>query len=77
MDKAQVITKDEDKVLDAELHTDLLNQSERDKIVKAGNYLEAVYDGITDPGVGGKGNTIRKKFMESYLKKKDRKVIII
>lgn len=36
LSKAQVITKDEDKVLDAELHTDLLNQSERDKIAEAG-----------------------------------------
>ena len=70
MDKAQVITKDEDKVLDAELHTDLLNQSERDKIVKAGNYLEAVYDGITDPGVGGKGNTIKEKVYGKLFKEK-------
>ncbi|CAK7057957.1 M48 family metalloprotease [Fusobacterium varium] len=70
MDKTQVITKDEDKVLDAELHTDLLNQSERDKIVKAGNYLEAVYDGITDPGVGGKGNTIKEKVYGKLFKEK-------
>ena len=70
MDKTQVITKDEDKVLDAELYTDLLNQSERDKIVKAGNYLEAVYDGITDPGVGGKGNTIKEKVYGKLFKEK-------
>ena len=70
LSKAQVITKDEDKVLDAELHTDLLNQSERDKIVKAGEYLEAVYDGITDPGVGGKGNTIKEKVYGKLFKEK-------
>ena len=47
-----------------------MNQSERDKIVKAGNYLEAVYDGITDPGVGGKGNTIKEKVYGKLFKEK-------
>ena len=73
LDKAQVITKDEDKVLDAELHTDLLNQSERDKIVKAGDYLESIYKGITDPGVGGKENTIKEKVYGKLFKEKGQK----
>ena len=47
-----------------------MNQSERDKIVKAGEYLEAVYDGITDPGVGGKGNTIKEKVYGKLFKEK-------
>ncbi len=69
LEKAQVITKDEDKVLDAELHTDLLNQSERDKIAEAGDYLESIYKGITDSGVGGKINTIKEQIYGDMLKK--------
>ena len=69
LSKAQVITKDEDKVLDAELHTDLLNQSERDKIAEAGDYLESIYKGITDSGVGGKINTIKEQIYGDMLKK--------
>ncbi|WP_363149962.1 hemagglutinin repeat-containing protein [uncultured Fusobacterium sp.] len=69
LDKAQVVTKDEDKVLDAELHTDLLNQSERDKIAEAGEYLESIYKGITDSGVGGKINTIKEQIYGDMLKK--------
>ncbi|WP_462350556.1 hypothetical protein [Fusobacterium varium] len=49
----------------------------RDTIVEAGEYLEVVYDGIADSGVGGKGNTIKEKFIENYSKKKGRQVIII
>ena len=41
--------------------TDLLNKAERDKIAEAGDYLEAIYEGITDSGVGGKNNTIKEK----------------
>lgn len=40
------------------------------KIVKAGDYLEAVYDGITDPGVGGKVNTIKEKVYGKFFKEK-------
>ena len=69
LSKAQEITKDEDKVLDAELHTDLLNQSERDKIAEAGDYLESIYKGITDSGVGGKINTIKEQIYGDMLKK--------
>ena len=47
-----------------------MNQSERDKIVKAGDYLETVYDGITDPGVGGKGNTIKEIVYGKLFKEK-------
>ena len=48
----------------------------RDTIVESGEYLEAVYDGIADSGVGGKGNTIKEKFIENYSKKKGKAVAI-
>ncbi|MDU1912491.1 hypothetical protein [Fusobacterium sp.] len=48
----------------------------RDTIIEAGEYLEAVYDGIADSGVGGKGNTIKEKFIENYSKKKGKAVTI-
>ena len=35
-----------------------MNKAERDKIAEAGDYLEAIYEGITDSEVGGKNNTI-------------------
>ncbi|UYI77762.1 MAG: hemagglutinin repeat-containing protein [Fusobacterium varium] len=69
INKAQEITKDEDRVLDVDLHTDLLNKAERDKIAEAGDYLEAIYEGITDSGVGGTGNTIKEKIYGNILKK--------
>ena len=69
INKAQEITKDEDRVLDVDLHTDLLNKAERDKIAEAGDYLEAIYEGITDSGVGGKNNTIKEKIYGNILKK--------
>ena len=55
--------------MDVDLHTDLLNKAERDKIAEAGDYLEAIYEGITDSGVGGKNNTIKEKIYGNILKK--------
>ena len=60
MDKAQVITKDEDKVLDAELHTDLLNQSERDKITQAGEKIGDLAEAIANSNDGGIFNTYKE-----------------
>ncbi|WP_338948341.1 hemagglutinin repeat-containing protein [Fusobacterium varium] len=60
LDKAQVITKDEDKVLDAELHTDLLNQSERDKITQAGEKIGDLAEAIANSNDGGIFNTYKE-----------------
>ena len=59
LEKAQVITKDEDKVLDAELHTDLLNQSERDKIADLGVNLSEIIQSIVNSDSGGVLNTYK------------------
>ena len=45
----------------------------KDTIVEAGEYLEAVYDGIADSGVGGKGNTIKEKVYGKLFKEKGQK----
>ena len=60
LDKTQVITKDEDKVLDAELHTDLLNQSERDKITQAGEKIGDLAEAIANSNDGGIFNTYKE-----------------
>ena len=60
LNKAQVITKDENKVLDADLHTDLLNKDERDKIVEAGEKLGNLAEAIINPNDGGIGNTYKE-----------------
>ena len=67
--KAQVITKDESKVLDADLHTDLLNKDERDKIVEAGEVITAVIEGSLTNGEGGVLNTIKELLYGDLLKK--------
>ena len=60
LEKAQVITKDEDKVLDAELHTDLLNKSERDKIAQAGEKIGDLAEAIANSNDGGIFNTYKE-----------------
>ena len=60
LNKAQVITKDENKVLDADLHTDLLDKDERDKIVEAGEKLGNLAEAIINSNDGGIGNTYKE-----------------
>ena len=60
LSKTQVITKDEDKVLDAELHTDLLNKSERDKIAQAGEKIGDLAEAIANSNDGGIFNTYKE-----------------
>ncbi len=59
--KAQEVTKDEElKTIDANLHTDLANQEERDKLVDAGDKLNDVGNAIIDSGDGkGFTNTLK------------------
>ena len=70
LDKAQVVTKDEDKVLDADLHTDLLNKEERDKIIEAGEVITAIVEGSLDSGKGGIVNTIKELLYGDLVKHK-------
>jgi filamentous hemagglutinin len=63
LEKAQVITKDEEYYLDVDLHTDLLNQSEREKISKAGEKIGDFVDAIVDSGEGGVANTYKENRM--------------
>ena len=52
LEKAQEVTKDKEKHLNAELHTDLLDKEERDKIVLAGRKIGTVIEALTeDKGV--------------------------
>lgn len=69
LNKAQVITKDENKVLDADLHTDLLDKDERDKIVEAGEVITAVIEGSLTNGESGVLNTIKELLYGDLLKK--------
>ena len=73
LSKAQVITKDEDKVLDAELHTDLLNQSERDKIAEAGEKIGDLAGALANSNDGGIFNTYKENrfgnLLNDYIKK--------
>ena len=73
LDKAQVITKDEDKVLDAELHTDLLNKSERDKITQAGEKIGDLAGALANSNDGGIFNTYKENrfgnLLNDYIKK--------
>ena len=73
LSKAQEITKDEDKVLDAELHTDLLNQSERDKIAEAGEKIGDLAGVLANSNDGGIFNTYKENrfgnLLNDYIKK--------
>ncbi len=73
LEKAQVITKAEDKVLDAELHTDLLNQSERDKIAEAGEKIGDLAGALANSNDGGIFNTYKENrfgnLLNDYIKK--------
>ena len=76
LEKAQEITKDEDKVLDAELHTDLLNQSERDKIADLGVNLSEIIQSIVNSDSGGVLNTYKAhkygRLLEAHINKDPR-----
>ena len=48
LSKAQEKTKDEEKHLNAELHTDLIDKEKRDEIVSAGRKIVAVVDALTE-----------------------------
>ena len=76
LDKAQVITKDEDKVLDAELHTDLLNKSERDKIADLGINLSEIIQSMVNHDSGGVLNTYKAhkygRLLEAHMDKDPR-----
>ncbi|GAA6325122.1 hemagglutinin repeat-containing protein [Fusobacterium ulcerans] len=76
LDKAQVITKDEDKVLDAELHTDLLNKSEREKIADLGVNLSEIIQSIVNSDSGGVLNTYKAhkygRLLEAHINKDPR-----
>ncbi|MBR8734944.1 hypothetical protein IX329_002559 [Fusobacterium necrophorum] len=50
LEKAQEKTKDEEKHLNAKLHTDLLNESEIDKLKEAGKKLTNVAEALTSSG---------------------------
>ncbi|MCB8564537.1 restriction endonuclease [Fusobacterium ulcerans] len=63
LSKAQVITKDEDKVLDTELHTDLLNKSEREKIVDLGVNLSEIIQSIVNSDSGGDSDRTFIKYL--------------
>lgn len=60
LNKAQVITKDENKVLDADLHTDLLDKDERDKIVEAGQKIKDLVEATVKTNDGGIFNTYKE-----------------
>ncbi|MEH1740764.1 hemagglutinin repeat-containing protein [Fusobacterium varium] len=76
LSKAQVITKDEDKILDAELHTDLLNKSEREKIADLGVNLSEIIQSIVNSDSGGVLNTYKAhkygRLLEAHINKDPR-----
>ncbi|MDR3259843.1 MAG: hypothetical protein LBT51_09585, partial [Fusobacteriaceae bacterium] len=73
IDKAQVITKDEEQYVVGDLHTDLLNKFERDKIKEAGPKIGDLAKAITDTREGGIGNTYKEnrqsRLLDEYAEK--------
>ena len=73
INKAQEITKDEDRVLDVDLHTDLLNKEERDKIAQAGEKIGDLAEAIINSNDGGIFNTYKENrygnLLNDYIKK--------
>lgn len=73
INKAQEITKDEDRVLDVDLHTDLLNKAERDKIAQAGEKIGDLAEAIINSNDGGIFNTYKENrygnLLNDYIKK--------
>jgi hypothetical protein len=59
-DLSQVITKDEEHYLDVDLHTDLLNKSERDKVKNAGGKVVDLVKAIVKTNKGGIGNIYKE-----------------
>ena len=57
--KAQEITKDEEKHLNANLHTDLANKEEREKITLAGRKVKTVVEALTEDKGTIKQNVIK------------------
>ena len=60
INKSQEITKDEEHYLDAELHTDLLNKDERDKLTEAGEKVGDLAEAMTNSNDGRIGNTYKE-----------------
>ena len=60
INKSQEITKDEEHYLDAELHTDLLNKDERDKLTEAGEKIGDLAEAMTNLNDGRIGNTYKE-----------------
>lgn len=73
INKAQEITKDEDRVLDVDLHTDLLNKAERDKIAQAEEKIGDLAEAIINSNDGGIFNTYKENrygnLLNDYIKK--------
>ena len=59
LEKAQEITKDEEKHLNADLHTDLANEDERGKIALAGRKVKTVVEALTEDKGTTKQNVIK------------------
>ncbi|MDO4691197.1 MAG: hemagglutinin repeat-containing protein, partial [Fusobacterium sp.] len=67
LSKAQEVTKDEEKHLNAELHTDLIDKEKRDEIVSAGRKIVAVAESVVNPNEGGSYNTFKEALVGIYL----------
>ncbi len=74
IEKAQTVTKDKSTHLDANLHTDLLNSSERETLTEALEKLIDISSSITSPNEGGIFNTYKENrfgnLLNKYLKRK-------
>ena len=68
-DKAQEVTKDEERHLDAELHTDLLGKDKQEELKKAGGIISDLTTALGNKGktdaLGNKGKT-EGNFLERY-----------
>ncbi len=72
-DEAQEVTKDKEKHLNAELHTDLLGKDKRDELAKAGKKLKVVGETLVSNKSGNKLDNLKEGvfgvIVDDYRKK--------